>query len=86
MQNHFDATLAFAQQKDKEDVLKHFRSEFYFPQHSGNDAIYLCGNSLGLQPKNVNAAIQQELEDWQQIAKNRMVILQCKKSLALLSA
>ena len=68
MQNHFEATLEFAQQKDKEDVLKHFRSEFYFPKHNGNDAIYFCGNSLGLQPKKVSAAIQQELQDWQQIA------------------
>lgn len=32
------------------------------------DAIYFCGNSLGLQPKDTRAAIEQELKDWQDIA------------------
>jgi kynureninase len=30
----------------------------------GKTMIYLCGNSLGLQPKNARAAIEQELNDW----------------------
>jgi len=68
MQKQFEASLAFAQQKDKQDALHHFRSEFYFPQHNGKDAIYFCGNSLGLQPKNVETAIQQELQDWRSFA------------------
>ena len=68
MQLPLDATLVFAQQKDKQDALHHFRSRFYFPQHNGNDAIYFCGNSLGLQPKNVEMAIQQELQDWRYFA------------------
>ncbi len=68
MQDQFDATSAFAQQKDKQDALHHFRSEFYFPQYQGRDAIYFCGNSLGLQTKNVDAAIQQELKDWKEMA------------------
>jgi kynureninase len=68
MQYRFDATLHFAITKDKEDSLRDFRSEFYFPQHNNKDTIYFCGNSLGLQPKNVSAAIQQELKDWQNIA------------------
>jgi len=68
MQDQFEATSAFAQHKDKQDALHHFRSQFYFPQHRGKDAIYFCGNSLGLQPKNVEAAIQQELKDWKELA------------------
>ena len=54
----FENTLSFAQQLDANDSLKDLRNEFYFPQHNNEDAIYFCGNSLGLQPKNVDAAIQ----------------------------
>ena len=68
MQNQFEATLASALQKDENDILNGYRSQFYFPQHKGKDTIYFCGNSLGLQSKNVASAIQQELDDWQQVA------------------
>jgi kynureninase len=57
-------TLAFAQQLDEQDELKSFREKFYFPQHNGKDCIYFTGNSLGLQPRNVQAYVQQELNDW----------------------
>jgi len=65
---HFEDSLSFAQQLDANDNLKHFREQFYFPQHNGKDVIYFCGNSLGLQPKNVEAAIQTELQTWREIA------------------
>ena len=58
------AQLSFAREKDSADPLRKFRDSFYIPQADGGDAIYFCGNSLGLQPKNAEAAIQQELEDW----------------------
>jgi kynureninase len=32
--------------------------------HDGTPWLYLCGNSLGLQPKRVRAAVEQELQDW----------------------
>lgn len=67
MQNQLEATLAFAKQQDEKDPLSIFRSQFYFPPHNGKDTIYFCGNSLGLQPKNVEAAIQQELNDWKNL-------------------
>ena len=70
MQNQLEATLAFAKQQDEKDDLYKFRSQFYFPQHDEKDAIYFCGNSLGLQPKNVEAAIQQELNDWKNLGVN----------------
>ncbi len=57
-------TLAFAQQLDEQDELRSFREKFYFPQHEGRDCIYFTGNSLGLQPRNVQAYVQQELNDW----------------------
>jgi kynureninase len=57
-------TLAFAQQLDEQDELRSFRDKFYFPQHEGKDCIYLTGNSLGLQPRTVQAYVQQELNDW----------------------
>ncbi len=57
-------TLAFAQELDEQDELHSFRDKFYFPQHEGKDCIYLTGNSLGLQPRNVQAYVQQELNDW----------------------
>lgn len=60
----FENTANFAQQMDSNDSLKSFRDQYYIPQHNGQDAIYLTGNSLGLQPKNVQARIQQELDDW----------------------
>jgi kynureninase len=60
----FENTFKFAQELDKKDPLASYRSQFYFPQHKGKDCIYLCGNSLGLQPKTVEKYILQELEDW----------------------
>ncbi len=56
--------LSFAQQLDEQDELKSFKEKFYFPQHEGKNCIYLTGNSLGLQPRNVQAYVQQELNDW----------------------
>jgi kynureninase len=64
----FDLSWAFAEEQDRKDTLRSYREQFYFPQRNGKDAIYFCGNSLGLQPKNVQPAMVQELEDWQQCA------------------
>ncbi|WDF53534.1 kynureninase [Mucilaginibacter sp. KACC 22063] len=60
----FSNDLAFAQTLDEADTLKDFRSQFWFPQHNGNDAIYLCGNSLGLQPKQTQEVIAGQLTAW----------------------
>ncbi|MBS1667420.1 MAG: kynureninase [Bacteroidetes bacterium] len=68
MQNQYQAIESFAKQKDQEDPLRHFRSQFYFPQYQGKDTIYFCGNSLGLQSKNIEAAVLQELKDWKEQA------------------
>jgi kynureninase len=55
---------AEAQQLDNYDTLKSFRILFHIPQHQGHDVIYLTGNSLGLQPKQTEDFIKQELNDW----------------------
>lgn len=54
----------FAEELDRNDELAPFRFRFHLPMIDGKEAIYLCGNSLGLQPKTAKAAIEQELEDW----------------------
>ena len=53
---------------DANDPLAPFKSQFHFPKHGDNDVIYFCGNSLGLQPKNVAAAIETELTSWRDLA------------------
>ena len=60
----YENSLAFAQQLDQQDPLKHYRKRFHMPQHKGKDVIYLCGNSLGLQPKSVEKALLAELNQW----------------------
>lgn len=59
---------SFAIDADQEDPLAIYKNQFYFPQHNGKNAIYFCGNSLGLQPKIVAASIQTELDTWKEIA------------------
>lgn len=61
---NYEASLAYAQDQDQVDVLHHFRTRFIFPQHDGRDVVYMCGNSLGLQPQSVSYLMQQELKDW----------------------
>lgn len=60
--------LNYAIEQDENDPLKHFRNQFFIPKgKDGEDLIYLCGNSLGLQPKHTSQYIQQELDDWAQL-------------------
>lgn len=60
-------TLEEAQALDAQDKLAAFRKDFLFPTHpeSGEELIYLCGNSLGLQPRRVRELIGVELDDWE---------------------
>eukprot|EP01112_Ceratiomyxa_fruticulosa_P021760 TRINITY_DN777_c0_g1_i1.p1 TRINITY_DN777_c0_g1~~TRINITY_DN777_c0_g1_i1.p1 ORF type:complete len:455 (-),score=77.58 TRINITY_DN777_c0_g1_i1:44-1408(-) len=50
---------------DEADELKGFRDRFLFPQHDGKDCTYLCGNSLGLQPKALKEQLNNFLDKWQ---------------------
>ncbi|PZO08974.1 MAG: kynureninase [Lysobacteraceae bacterium] len=49
---------------DAADPLHGFRRRFHVPHHDGHEQAYFCGNSLGLQPTAVRAALMQELDDW----------------------
>ncbi|MGX5175181.1 kynureninase [Aliikangiella sp. IMCC44653] len=64
----FENNLNFAQTLDKNDPLAKMRDEFHIPkQANGEDEIYLCGNSLGLQPKKVSEYLNYELSQWQKL-------------------
>lgn len=60
----FENNLAFAQALDQADLLKNFRQEFLFPKNGNENFIYLCGNSLGLQPKEVKEEVNRQLDAW----------------------
>jgi len=61
-------SLDYAIEQDKNDPLNTYRDKFHIPKDKfGNDLIYLCGNSLGLQPKSTKAYIDQELKDWAEL-------------------
>lgn len=50
---------------DERDPLARLRQRFYIPKtKTGEDCVYLCGHSLGLQPKTAKSYIEQELEEW----------------------
>jgi kynureninase len=58
-------TLPFAEEHDRADPLRGFRSEFHVPvDASGQPIIYFAGHSLGLQPKSAARLIHEELDDW----------------------
>jgi kynureninase len=58
---------SYALEMDAADPLHYLRSEFLFPQHEGKNGLYFCGNSLGLQPRGVRAALVHELDRWQEL-------------------
>ena len=60
---------SLALEMDRQDPLATYRDRFIIPKtETGNEAIYLCGNSLGLQPRSTRAALDQELDDWARLA------------------
>lgn len=65
---NFENNLAFAQTMDQADPLRVMRDEFLFPQKNGKPFIYLCGNSLGLQPKVAEEVMKAQLINWQNLA------------------
>lgn len=58
----------FAATMDARDPVAHFRQRFYLPKtQDGQECIYLCGHSLGLQPKTARSYIDEELQSWAQL-------------------
>jgi kynureninase len=65
---HFEATRQFALGLTAADPLASYREHFHIPKTSnGGDSVYLCGHSLGLQPKTARKYIEQEMKDWEQL-------------------
>lgn len=61
----FNTDRSFAATLDAQDPLKNYRSRFHIPGQGNNPAtIYLCGHSLGLQPKSVRQYVDEELAEW----------------------
>jgi kynureninase len=52
---------------DAEDELAGFRERFHIPPHGDGEKIYLCGNSLGLQPRDAERLLAEELDDWRRL-------------------
>jgi kynureninase len=66
--NSYSNDLDFARQADREDPLARFRDKFHIPVTTeGEQEIYLCGNSLGLQPRSVADYIAAELDKWRRL-------------------
>ena len=62
---NYKDTANFALELDAKDELRSYRNEFHIPlQKNGEPHVYMCGNSLGLQPKRTKQFLNQELEDW----------------------
>ena len=60
---------ARALELDGQDPPADFRQRFSIPHtESGEEAIYLCGHSLGLQPLSTRAALDQEMGRWARLA------------------
>ncbi|RYZ48870.1 MAG: kynureninase, partial [Chitinophagaceae bacterium] len=60
----FQQTLDYALEQDAQNASRYYRNRFFIPQHEGKDAVYFLGNSLGLQPKETQNAIQDVLAQW----------------------
>ena len=64
----YETGAEFAAKMDADDPLASFRARFFLPKTaSGANCIYLCGHSLGLQPKKAKDYIEQELRDWAEL-------------------
>lgn len=64
----FQTGADFAAAMDARDPLAHFRDRFLIPKtKTGDDCVYLCGHSLGLQPKTASAYLDQVLRDWAEL-------------------
>lgn len=70
----------FAAHMDSIDPLSRFQAKFLFPQITSikpllsskssqrNKVVYMCGNSLGLQPSTTQKAVMEELDRWKSCA------------------
>ena len=66
---NFQDSREFAKTCDRDDPLAAYRDQFILPREkNGYSPVYLCGNSLGLQPKLAAEFVQNELGNWADFA------------------
>ena len=53
---------------DANDPLRTYRDAFHIPPHGEGEMLYLCGNSLGLQPRAARTLVTEELDYWATLA------------------
>lgn len=59
----------YALHLDQNDELAGYRQQFLCPrQRLGQPVVYLCGNSLGLQPRNSRSFVLREMDKWANMA------------------
>lgn len=63
----FENNIGFAVKEDEDDSLKDYRKRFYIPRNEDKEIVYLCGHSLGLQPKSAEQFLSEELKDWAEL-------------------
>jgi kynureninase len=66
-QIRFEGNKAFALEMDSKYELRNFRDQYHIPKKEGKDAIYFCGNSLGLQPKEAAGLVENEMNRWRDL-------------------
>jgi len=61
-------SLEEARARDAADPATARRAEFHFPRRpDGGEVIYLCGNSLGLQPRRAETDVLAFLDEWRRL-------------------
>ena len=68
MNDRPEQTREYARSLDRQDPLRSYRDKFWIPTRAdGLQQLYFCGNSLGLQPKGLQAAMMDEFASWQEL-------------------
>jgi kynureninase len=63
-----EVSLEAARARDAADPGSARRAEFHFPcRPDGSEVIYLCGNSLGLQPRGAAAGVAAFMDEWRRL-------------------
>ncbi len=63
-----DHSLEAARARDAADPATARRGQFHFPRRpDGGEVIYLCGNSLGLQPRRAAADVEAFMGEWRNL-------------------
>ena len=59
-------SIEFARALDRKDPLRDYKKRFHHPKTpEGDDCIYFCGNSLGLQPVSARSWVERIMKDWE---------------------